>query len=237
MSSMKVNPIIEETIRAKVLAEREDREPSGRLSAGKLGWPLQWQLLHHFKIPTPPIDEYTLRKFQRGKDVEDRVVEWVQPNEAQKFVEYRGVVGYVDMIIDGKPYEVKSVTNMAFKYIQKEGSKRGHKLQAELYAKALGVDTYYVCYVASDDYRVLCFEEQVSDEVDKVIDRYEEQVKLGVVPVFEAEEKWQGDKKYATYPEWLKLSEEEIAEKFKNIIETRDQVDLDLHEAKQNNYE
>ena len=87
---------------------------------------------------------------------------------------------------------------------------RSHRLQGELYAKALGFDTFGVCYVASDDYRTLCFEETVGDEVDAVIDRYEAQVKLGSVPVFESDEKWQTMKLYNPYYEWMRLNEGEI---------------------------
>jgi len=210
---MKVNPTITQLIDKAVLAAREEREPSGRLSAGKLGYPLQWQMLHYFKVQGAPIDEYTLRKFQRGKDVEDRIVEWVQPEEKQKLLWYRDIIGFADMVIGGVPYEVKSVTNMAFKYKQKEGVSLSHKLQAMHYAKALGVDTFYVVYVASDDYRTLCFEEKVTDEVDAVIDRYEAQVKLGTIPAFEAIEKWQSNPEYNSYAEWMKLDEKQIAER------------------------
>lgn len=214
---MKINPIIEQTIAAKVLAdnaERERREPSGRLSASRLGWPLQWQMLHYHKVPSKPVDEYTLRKFARGNDVEERIMKWLAaaPDKMQIPVEYRGVVGFMDVELE-YPIEVKSITNMAFKYKQKEGPSRGHKLQAELYAKAKGFDKFGVAYVASDDYRVLCFEEQVSGDVDAVIDRYEAQVSSGIVPVFEAEEKWQGMEAYSPYPEWMKLTAYEIAEK------------------------
>src|SRR3990167_6460211 len=208
----KVNPIIQETIAKAVLADAEDREPSGRLSASKLGWPLQWQMLHYFKIFPLKLDEYTLRKFVRGKDVEDRIVSWLKAEKTQVSVEYRSVVGFCDVVLD-YPIEVKSVTNMAFKHIQKEGAKRGHKLQGELYAKALGFDRYAIAYVASDDYRVLCLEYPVSDEVDKVIDCYEEQVKKGVVPVFAPEEKWQEMAKYSSYPDWANLSEDDIKSK------------------------
>lgn len=217
MEPLKVNPVIQETIAKAVLKaneEREKREPSGRLSASRLGWPLQWQMLHHFKVPQKPIDEYTLRKFQRGIDVEDRVMQWLEPDPKKMQVEvsYRGVVGFADVMLD-YPIEVKSVTNMAFKYKQKEGASFGHKMQAELYAKALGHKKYGVAYVASDDYRVLCFEYDVTDEVDKLIDAYEAQVAKGVVPVFEAREKWHAMADYSPYPEWMKLSEEEIAVK------------------------
>lgn len=209
---MKVNPQIQEIIAAKVLAESVEKEPSGRLSAGRLGWPIQWMILHTLKVPQKKVDEYTLRKFQRGKDVEERIMKWLSLDKTQVEVEYRGVVGFVDAVLD-YPIEVKSVTNMAFKHIQKEGPKRGHKLQAMLYAKALGSDTFGVAYVASDDYRVLCFEEKVTDELDKVIDRYEAQMKLGTVPVFEAEEKWHSMKDYCIYPDWMDLNEEQIAQK------------------------
>ena len=215
---LNVNPIIHQMIDKKVLSEREDREPSGRISASRLGWPLQWQILHYLKVPTDPFDEFTLRKFQRGIDVEDRIVSWLDLREDQKQVDckYRGVIGYCDAVMQC-PVEIKSTTNRAFQYISKDGPKRGHKLQAECYAKALGYDRYWVSYVASDDYRVLTFEEPVTDVVDKVIDRYEAQLKLKEVPVFEAEETWQSNQKYSTYPEWAKLTREQIDAKLKEL--------------------
>lgn len=213
---MKVNPQIQEKIAKEVLARSGNKEPSGRLSAGRLGWPLQWQMLHYLKIPQKPFDEYTLRKFARGNDVESRIVEWVKPNQSQVACTYRGVPGIADMIVD-YPIEVKSVTNASFKYIQKEGSKRGHRLQGELYAKALGFDKFAIAYVASDDYRVLCVEEAVTDEVDKAIDAYEAQLLTGVVPVFVANEKWHKLPEYSIYPEWMKLDEKGIADKLSSM--------------------
>lgn len=213
---MKINSTLQETIAKKVLEDRKDREPSGRLAASRLGWPLQWQMLHHLKIPQKPIDEYTLRKFARGNDVEDRIVEWVKPNQAQVACEYRGVVGIADMIID-YPIEVKSVTNASFKYIQKEGTKRGHRLQGELYAKALGYPRYAIAYVASDDYRVLCIEEEVTNEVDKVIDEYEAQMAIGAVPIFVPIEKWHKLPEYNPYPDWMKLDDAGIANKLSSM--------------------
>lgn len=207
---MKINAQLQELIAKEVLSRAVEKEPSGRLAASRLGWPSQWQMLHHLKIPAKPFDEFTLRKFQRGKDVEDRIVEWVKPPQAQVAVEYRGVPGIADMIID-YPIEVKSVTNASFKYLQKEGTKRGHRLQGELYAKALGYSKFAVAYVASDDYRVLCIEEEVTDEVDKIIDEYEAQMAIGAVPIFVPKEKWHGMPEYSPYPEWAKLDDKEIA--------------------------
>lgn len=217
-TDLKVNAIIEELIKAKVLANRVDKEPSGRLAASRLGQPLQWQMLHYYKVPTKPIDEYTLRKFARGEDVEDRIMQWLapSPDKMQVPVTYRGVLGFADLVLE-YPIEIKSITNAAFKYKQREGASYSHRLQAMLYAKGLGSQKFAVAYVASDDYRVLCFEYDVTDEVDKVIDAYEAQVKLGTVPIFEAKEKWQSMLDYNPYPEWMKLDEEQIAEKLKLI--------------------
>lgn len=219
---MEVDPYIEETIAKKVLEGQEYREPSGRLSASRLGWPLQWQILHYLKIGGSSFDEYTLRKFQRGTDVEARIVYWLElpPEQTQIDCEYRGVVGVADVLLNepnGYPVEIKSVTNMAFRHIQKGGPKRGHRLQGMFYAKALGYDKFGVAYVASDDYRVLCFICPVTDEVDEVIDAYENQISLGIVPVFEAAEDWQALTKYNNYPDWMKLSQEEINTKLLDL--------------------
>ena len=171
-------------------------------------------MLHHYKIKPNPIDEYTLRKFQRGKDVEDRIMAWLAPTleQMQVMTSYRGIVGVADVVLE-YPIEVKSVTNRAFKYKQKEGASLSHRLQAELYAKALGYDKYGVAYVASDDYRLLCFEYDVTNEVDEHIDLFEQQLATGVVPTFTAKEEWQALPAYNNYPEWMNLNEEEIAEK------------------------
>ncbi len=211
---MKVNPQIQELIAQKVLAEAQDKEPSGRLSASRLGWPLQWMMLHHYKVPQKPVDEYTLRLFQRGKDVEERIMSWIAttPDKMQVPVAYRGVVGIMDVLMD-YPIEVKSIKNSAFKYKEKEGTARGHRLQGMLYAKALGYDKFGIAYVASDDYRVLTFEEDVTSEVDEIIDAFEAQVETGVVPVFAATEEWQKSVKYNPYPDWMNLNATEIGAK------------------------
>lgn len=215
---MKINPTIQEIIAAKVLETSEEKEPSGRMSASRLGWPLQWQMLHYYKVRSKGLDEYTLRKFQRGKDVEERIMKWLATSDdrMQVPVEYRGVVGIMDVLLE-YPIEVKSVTNAAFKYKQKEGPSRAHRLQAMLYAKAKGFDTYGVAYVASDDYRVLCFEDQVTDELDEVITRYDKQIESGIVPMFKEEENWQGDIKYNSYPEFKMLDEIGIARQLSSM--------------------
>lgn len=150
--------------------------------------------------------------------------------EKQKFVEYRGVVGYMDVYVDASSYEfsqsrmvheIKSVTNAKFKNIT-TGSKpdEGHCLQACLYAKAVKCNYFAIDYVASDDLRVTTFIQETKDwskEVDNIIDAYNEQLLKGEIPVFEPRYAWQKNKIYNNYPEWSDLTEEEIKEKVKRM--------------------
>jgi hypothetical protein len=116
------------------------------------------------------------------------------------------------------PHEVKSVTNLKFKRVVKEGADRGHKLQATLYALGMKSKYYAIDYIASDDLRIETYIYETKDtqaEVDEVITKFQEQLKLKVVPVFEAIEKWQANENYNQYYEWMNLSLEEIEKKLK----------------------
>lgn len=227
---MILDTYLDRKIGEALLKENEERESnhksSGKLSASMLGWPLQWQILKSLGIPQEPKDEYTLRKFKRGNHVEDWLVEKLNPVEKQKFVEYRDCIGYVDALVDTKdwdwkngviPLEIKSTTNLKFKRIVKQGADRSHKLQAGFYALALGTKHFGVTYVASDDYRVQTYiyeTDSVKDEIEKIIDEFENQRKVGV-PVFEPAEEWQAKKLYNNYPEWVELTQEQINDKIK----------------------
>ena len=209
---------------------KSERKPSGKLSASKLYLPVQWQILtNKFKL-TSKLDDYTLRKFQRGKDVEDWFISQISPKETQKFLEYRGVIGYCDSIVDTSnwdnpvgviPLEVKSITNMNFKWIAKEGAKKGHIIQNSLYATAFKSDYHAISYLASDDYRVMTFifkTENTKEEIDKIIDEYEEALKIDTIPVFKAREKWQENLKYNSFPEFVGMKEEELKIKYQELI-------------------
>jgi hypothetical protein len=211
---------IAKSVLAESEKEKENHIPSGKLSASILGFPLQWQILKNIGVPMEEMDEYTLRKFQRGKDVEDRIVGWMPDVvETQKEVEYRGVIGYADAIIDTKdydfkcgiiPHEIKSVTNAAFKWI-KGAPSRSHKLQATLYALALGSEYAAVDYIASDDYRVQTFVFPATDckeEIDKIINDYNQHIKAGILPMFEEKEPWHIKPDYQKYVEFYRLSED-----------------------------
>lgn len=209
--------------------EQKERTPSGKLSASKLYWPLQWQILSTQFGLKSSFDDYTLRKFKRGKDVEDWFMSQVNPVEKQKFLEYRGVIGYCDSIVDTKdwdtdygviPLECKSITNMAFKWLDKEGAKKGHIAQNALYALALKAEHHAITYIASDDYRIQTYLLKTEDsktEIDLIIDEFEKAVKSETIPKFEVREKWQADIKYNNFPAFAGMDEEELKQQYNQL--------------------
>jgi hypothetical protein len=192
--------------------EAAKHESSGKLSAGQLGKPLLEQVLKLIGVKQDPFDDYTLRLFERGKQVEKWLVDIIAPDQKeQQLVEYRDCIGYVDAVIDGVPYEVKSVKGSQWKWLNKEGAKQSHKLQAGLYALAMKSGTYTIVYVCADDFRTMVCElntADISDEIDKCIDEVDRALKARILPPFEAKEKWQENPKYSSYSEWISLSPE-----------------------------
>lgn len=213
---------LDRLISERLSEKKEERTPSGKLSASKLNWPLQWQILATQFGLVSHFDDYTLRKFQRGHDVEDWFINQISPLEKQKFLEYKDTIGYCDAIIDTKdwdnkvgivPLEVKSVTNAKFKRIAGQGPDKSHLLQNALYALALNSEYHAITYIASDDYRILTFIEKTEehkDEIDKIIKEFNEAVKAKIIPVFEPREKWQADSKYNSFPLFAGLNEEQL---------------------------
>lgn len=230
---MKVDTYVDKCLTSALKKENDEKEAaykgSGRLSASQLGWPLQWQILKSMGVQPPPPDAYTLRKFARGNHVEDWFIRYL-PNliDKQQKVEYRGAAGKYDALVDTLgwdfnvgviPIEVKSVTNAKFRYIkQRKSSDRAHLLQGGFYALALNKPSFGIAYVASDDYRVRIHIHSVRDierDINAIISKFDAQMSLGVVPIFEPEEDWQKNIKYNMYPEWSELSEDEIKSKLK----------------------
>lgn len=223
-----IDNYLDNLIRDKILEDQANnkREPSGKLSASKLYWPLQWQILGTQFGLKSNFDEYTLRKFQRGKDVEDWFIKQIEPKEKQKFLEYRGVIGYCDSVVDTAnwdtkigiiPLEVKSVANAKFKHLEATGADKGHILQNAFYALALKTDYHAITYIASDDYRVLTLihrTEESRKEIEKIIDEFEKAVESKTIPVFEPRENWQKSLRYNNFPEYAGLSKEELKERY-----------------------
>ncbi len=228
-----INDIIYKKLREENVEESKKHVKSGKLSAGKLGSPLQHQILSALKAESKVVDGYTLGKFKRGQEVETFIVKMLEKDTYNTQVEcnYRDCVGFLDVELYGEkwgttylPVEVKSVVNRAYSWIKKEGeAKQGHKLQAGLYAVALNLPLYSVLYVAADDYRTmhLIYETaDIKDEIDDIIDIFDTTWKSKTVPVFEAKEEWQKKIMYNNYPYFMKLSEKQLntmsKELFKN---------------------
>lgn len=172
--------IAQEMVKANAERERLHREKNpvrkGNLTASMLGKPTQWSVLKMCGLTAKEPDEYTLRKFARGYQVE----EWIDPylNSVDSQVEikpYRGVTGICDYLVDTKdwatpvgviPLEVKSTKNSQYSHIVNRisgGPKLGHCLQALLYALAIGTEYYALTYVAADDLRTRTFLRHIDD--------------------------------------------------------------------------
>lgn len=228
--STTLDKIIGERISSKNALERASHKSSGKLSASSLNDPLQWQILHALGVEGKEIDNYTLRRFLRGKQVEDWYVSEINPIATQVFVEYRNCVGYIDAMVDTHdwdwpsgtiPFEIKSVSNAKFKRIESQGADHGHKLQAGLYALSKGLPTFGISYVATDDYRIktYLFETvDVQQEIDEIISRFDEARAWGHIPAFEPREPWQSNPEYCKYPDWMNVTTVEQAdEKYKSL--------------------
>jgi hypothetical protein len=217
-------------LRTKNEENRLTHEPSGKLTASILGDPIQWQILKVMGVPAIEVDDYLLGKFERGDDVELKCLEFLTGlKDKQKKVEYRNVVGVADAIVDSDiidkddkwdfqlgiiPHEIKSVSNAKFKRIMdaKEADE-GHILQGCLYALALDMKYFGIDYCSTDDYRFSTWVYKTADykkQVDDVIDKFDETIKNKTIPIFEPRYAWQENEKYNKYPDFMKLSQEEI---------------------------
>lgn len=218
--------------------EREARHnPSGKLSASMLYQPVRFQLLKSIGAPRKPFDAYTLAKFKRGVDVEAWYVEQLKGagvlvedqktleemnltvTDGQPFAEYRDCIGYVDSVIDTQkmqakkgiiPNEIKSVTNMKMKRIKSTGIDWHYKIQAALYALAMGSEYYAVTVVSAEDLRSethIFPTREMKRDVDQAISAYmkamEDWKKDRTLPKFEANPhvKWTANLKYAMFEE------------------------------------
>ena len=234
---MIIDNFIDKEIGKLMLAKANERDAehklSGKLAASRLGDPLQWQVLSAMGVLKDPLDEYIVRKFERGNHIEHWVLQYFICDTMQEQVEYRGVVGKMDAMVDTKdwdtphgiaPVEIKSVANMKFKRILQNGPDTGHVYQAVLYGLAKDCPWVAISYVASDDYRVQSYWIKVADykdEIDGIIDRFNKAMKSKVVPVFQAREKWQENPLYNKYADWATKTDKELKVLSKNLFKKK----------------
>jgi len=153
------------------------------------------------------------------------VQEYELLGDRQPLAEYRECIGYTDSVINTDlmqakkgiiPNEIKSVTNMKMKRIKKTGIDWHYKIQACLYALAMGTEYYAVTIISAEDLRTemqLFKTREMKRDVDRAISEYakamENWKKDHSLPKFEANEhvKWTGNIKYAMFlEEWVEDS-------------------------------
>lgn len=223
-ASTTISDAISTILRREDEQKRKEHNHSGKLSASRLGYPLQWQVLHSLGVEGKEADDYTLAKFRRGEEVENFIVKTLEKSkdievlDIQREEKYKDCVGLLDIFIKYKgkylPVEVKSVTNMAFKWIVKENTpKLGHTLQSTLYGLSEETEYTSVLYVASDDYRTLHFifkTEEHREQVESIIENYNKAMKAKQIPIFKAIEKWQENHTYNMFPKFTYLTEKDL---------------------------
>lgn len=223
---MKLTYKFDQALIKALVAQQEREKPSGRMSASRLTWPTQWQILWKLKVP-PTLEEWVIkpnkmntfhfRHFARGKQCEDWLEKTLPPKKAQEAVEYRGWVGFFDRIDEGELYgveddvvtEVKSVKGDKWYRMFKDpgdGPQYDHVLQANFYAMALKMPHYGLCYLRSDTLETRTFLYSVEEyraDVDRQIDLYDEAVDSGTIPVFKAKVEYQKNPKYNMYSSYM----------------------------------
>lgn len=227
-----INKFIEDRLLSENAQREADHESSGKLSASMLYQPLRFQVLKTIGTPRKPLDAYVLGKFKRGNDVEEWYVNMLGEMgvllEKQKKVEYKEVIGYVDAVVDSDkmqykqgtmPHEVKSVTNAKLRQINRGSEIDWHyKIQATLYALAMGTDHYAVDIVSAEDLRPLVYifkTKELAHEVEALIDAYNTAMELWrtkrILPPFKPNPKvmWTANLAYSMFTEeWATESDE-----------------------------
>lgn len=201
---------------------------SGYLSASRLWKSTLENCLYLIGVKGVEIDPYALGVFARGNQVEDWIVsqfdemgilERYQTEVAYVTPDGYKVVGIEDCKFKGEdmPTEIKSIKNSQFKYLDLEGAKMAHKLQACVYALAGGYDKFRVLYVSAEDFRLkefILFTKDYKDEVIRLAKDVYDALNNKTLPAFKPLDDFMASKKYTeycSYPDWLgRYKEKEV---------------------------
>lgn len=162
---------IQQMINDAIKADNEEYVQSS-FHASSLGSCLTGAYLTRKGICKKEFDDRTLRVFHCGKMFEDWVVSLLEKSgkhvEKQKRVEIEALnaSGKIDIICDGKLFEVKSKNSQAFTYMVKkgEGAQHQHKLQVWFYLHCLGMQRGDILYISRDDLRMAQYPVMLDDK-------------------------------------------------------------------------
>lgn len=219
---------LKEHLVAKNKAKEAEHIKSGYLSASRLWKSALENALYLLNVKGLELDPYALGVFARGNQVEDWIVSQFDEmgllERYQTPVEYTTpdgykVVGVEDCKFVGEdmPTEIKSIKNSQFKYLDLEGAKMAHKLQACVYALAGGYDKFRVLYVSAEDFRLkefVLFTKDYADIVNKLTKEVYDALNNGELPEFLPLDEFMATTKYqdyTSYPDWFgKYTEREV---------------------------
>ena len=142
----------------------------------------------------------------------DELLEGQPGVKTQVYVNYRGVVGYLDLLIDGNVVEIKSKGHDKYKSLK--DAQRAHIFQACLYALALEKNEFGVLYIDADTYDTKLFTYETSKWaplVNKIIDNFdaakETFEKTNIVPGFIGLERNHNVDIWNNYPQYAQYTE------------------------------
>jgi hypothetical protein len=216
--------MLQDKLKEHLLAKNKQKElehtRSGYLSASRLWKSTLENCLSLLDVKGLEIDAYALGVFARGNQVEDWIVE--QFNEMGLLERYQTEVAYItpdgykvvgieDCKFKGEdmPTEIKSIKNSQFKYLDLEGAKMAHKLQACVYALAGGYEKFRVLYVSAEDFRIkefILFTKDYKDKVVELVRDVYDALNKKRLPEFEPLDDFMASKKYTeytAYPNWF----------------------------------
>jgi hypothetical protein len=206
---------IQKLVLETLVDENEERSvahvSSGKLSASILSWPIQWQILKWIGVKQKPFTPQKLAEFRRGVILEDELCRLLKSCGKdvtdQVPVEYRNTVGFLDILMNDHPIEVKSTDPKYFKKLK--GAKRGHILQACLYALALEKDDFSVVYIQPStlaikqyDYKTAEWKKHVDLSITKFEKAQESYEKHKRVPGLQYRERWQSFPGQNVFPKY-----------------------------------
>lgn len=193
---------------------------SGYLSASRLWKSTLENCLSLLDVKGLEIDPYALGVFARGNQVEDWIVEQFNEMELldryQTAVEYitsdgYKVVGIEDCKFKGEamPTEIKSIKNSQFKYLDLNGAKTAHALQACVYALAGGYDSFRVLYVSAEDFRIkefILYTADYKELLESLVKNVYDALNNKTLPEFKPLDDFMATDKYleyTAYPDWF----------------------------------